>query len=141
MAIQFCTPIKDGMIDDMILKLAGTFGTAGTATLRIYTGTQPETGPPTGSCGTGILLCEIINIGFNAASNGSAGMGSAGGFTGTAATDGTAGWGRLTNGGTSGTMFLDAPITLEGTSGFGMNDVVCVAEAEVTVFYFGLKIS
>jgi hypothetical protein len=138
MAIYFSTPVKNGMIDDLVIKIAGTSGTAGTATLRIYTGTQP-TG---GSAGTGVLLCTISNIGWTSATNGSAGMAEPSGYLGTAVSDGTAGWARIANGGTDGTMYFDGPLQVGvGTQGIGLNDLVLVADTEVEVVYFGMKIS
>jgi len=141
MAIHFSDLVKNSMLDALVVNLAGTDGTAGTATLRIYTGEQPATGPPTGSCGTGILLCTVENIGWAAASNGSVGMAEPTGYLGTAATDGTAGWARITNGGTDGTLYFDGPIMgSSGSEGIGLNDPVIVADAEVAVIYFGIAI-
>lgn len=104
MAIRFNTETRN-MIVDAITAIMGS------ATLRIYSGSQPATA---GTAATGTLLVEIPLQGFNAAATGVATLYTGTPIQGIAVATGTAGWARLTDGthnidgtvGTSGTDFL-----------------------------------
>jgi hypothetical protein len=119
MAFKMNANAKNYLITQgLITQMAGTSGTAGTASLGIYTGTQPANADA-GTSGT--LLCTISNIGWNAASGGSAGL--AGTFNGTAAVAGNAGWGRMKTENANGTFCLDGDVSTSGTSTFQISNV------------------
>jgi hypothetical protein len=68
--------------------------TMGSATLKIYTGTQPATA---GTAATGTLLVDIVLAGFNASATGVATLVTSPPVQGIAVATGTAGWARLTD--------------------------------------------
>jgi hypothetical protein len=68
--------------------------TMGSATLKIYTGTQPATA---GTAATGTLLVDIVLAGFNPSATGVATLVTSPPVQGIAVATGTAGWARLTD--------------------------------------------
>ena len=75
MALRLNTDLKNYIINQGIVhKMAGTMGTTGTASIKIYGGTQPVSADtdPSGTSASGLLLCTIINIGWGG-SNGTVG--------------------------------------------------------------------
>ena len=104
MTIRFNTAMRDVMVTALT-------GAIGSATLSIYTGSQPTTA---NDAATGTKLVDITINGFNTPSAGSATLDTSTPNTGTAVATGTAGWGRIVGGageridgtvGTSGTDF------------------------------------
>lgn len=93
MAFRMSTDLKNHLCDNgVITALAGTTGASGTASLRLYNGTQPATAD-SGTNGT--MLCEITGIAWNNATNGTAVFNSTAGYTGTSVVAGTIGWARM----------------------------------------------
>lgn len=149
MALKLSTDLKNFIINDAIVKkMAGTMGTGGTTVINIYTGSQPASA----DAGTsGILLCTIIGIGWGG-SNGTIGatcgtvaFGTAGGYTGTAATGGTAGWARMeTVGlgytGSAATFRIDGDVGTASTSTFVVNSTVVTALGAVSVLSIPISV-
>lgn len=128
MAFKMNNNMKNYLITQgMINQIAGTSGTAGTASLNIYSGTQPATAD-TGTNGT--LLCTIANIGWNTATAGSSAL--SGTNSGTASTSGTAGWARMNTVNANGTFCMDGEIGTAGTNTFVIN-AVSITAANVVV--------
>lgn len=125
MAFRISTDLKNYLVDKGVIEmLAGTTGTAGTACLKIYTGTQPASADE-GNAGTlsgtyGTLLCEIAGISWSAGTGGT-GSFTTSGFSGTAVTSGTAGWGRLENVNDQGTCRVDGDVGTSGGNVFTIN--------------------
>jgi hypothetical protein len=124
MALKLNATMKNYLIDKgMIDQLAGTSGTAGTASLNIYNGTQPANA----DAGTnGTLLCTISNIGWNYGTSGSAAL--TGTVTGTAGTDGTATWARMSTVNSNGTFCLDGDVGTAGTAIFVINSAALLTD-------------
>lgn len=117
--------LNDPMRSVMVNALAGTFGTA---MLRIHGGSQPTVGG--GTIGTQGTLCEINGVLWNAGSNGTATITAS--KTGTAGSDGTASWARLS--GTDGTGFvLDGACSTSGTAEFTIDSPVIANGAVITL--------
>ena len=96
MAQKISTDLKNYIINKAIVEaIAGTCGTAGTASINIYSGSQPATA----DAGTsGSLLCTISGIGWasgTGTTSGTAALASTTGYSGTATNTGTAGWARM----------------------------------------------
>ena len=136
MAFKMNANAKDYLINQGIInQIAGTSGTSGTATLNIYSGTQP-TNADTGTNGT--LLCTVGNIGWNTATAGSSAL--TGTNSGTASIAGTAGWARMTTVNTNGTFCMDGEIGTAGTSTFIINNTVIVASDVVKLLSANISI-
>jgi len=152
MAFRFNDDAKNYIINQGIVKqLAGTMGTGGTATLYIYTGSQPDSANDAPSGTSGTLLCTIINIGWGG-SNGTRGatcgtiaFGTSGGYTGTAVADGTAGWGRFQRYGTgftgsAATFRVDGDVGVAGTCTFVIDSVEIATSGLVNIQTFNIAI-
>lgn len=117
MAFKMNANMKNYLITQgMINQMAGTSGIAGTASLNIYSGTQPANADA-GTSGT--LLCTIPNIGWNTATAGSSAL--FGTCSGTAGITGTAGWARMNTVNANGTFCMDGEIGTAGTNTFVIN--------------------
>lgn len=93
MAFKISLDLQKHLLNGGIISaIAGTSGTAGTATLNLYSGTQPANADA-GTSGT--LICTIAGISWNTATNGTTGLASTDGYSGTAIKAGTIGWGRM----------------------------------------------
>lgn len=118
MTIRFNTAQRNSIVTALTGGLAS-------ATLSIYTGTQPA---DPNSAPSGTKLVDIAIYGFNAAASGSATLDTSTPNTGVAVAAGTAGWGRIvhTNGSIDGTV---------GTSGtdFTINSTAITSGATVTL--------
>jgi hypothetical protein len=139
MAISFSRDLKNNILNKaFITSLAGSCGTAGTASLKIYSGTQPANADAATS---GVLLVTISNIGWGTsfgATNGTAALAIAAGYTGTAATSGTATWGRMecvTTGytGSAATCRLDGEVSTVTGSTFVINNATIETGAVITL--------
>lgn len=106
--------------------LADTLGTAmGSATLSIYTGSQPATA---NNAASGTNLVDISITSFNAASSGTATLNTSSPNVGTAVATGTAGWGRITH--SSGV--IDGTVGTSGTD-FTINSTSITSGSTVTL--------
>ena len=150
MALKLSADLKDYIITQgIITKLAGTAGTAGTCTLKIYTGSQPTNADTAPSGTNSTMLCEIINVGWGGtigSTSGTAQLGSNGGMAGTAAATGTAGWARLQTIGTgytgsAATFVIDGDVGTASTSTFVINAVAITGGGTVTLLTAPIKIS
>jgi hypothetical protein len=142
-ALRLSTHLKNYIVNQGIVKqMAGTMGTGGTASIKIYTGTQPDS--PDTDIGTEVLLCTIIGIGWGGsngtigATQGTASFGTSIGYTGTAATTGVAGWARLeTVGvgytGSAATFRIDGDVGVSGTCAFVINSTAITALGSVVL--------
>jgi len=150
MALKLSADLKNYIINQGIIKqMAGTAGTGGTCVIKIYTGTQPTDADsaPTGTSGT--MLCEIINLGWGGtmgATAGTASLGTAVGYTGTAAATGTAGWARMITYGTNftgsaGTYVIDGDVGTAGTCTFVINAVSITNLGSVTLLTAPISIA
>jgi hypothetical protein len=142
MALRISEDLKNEVINHIITKVAGTCYTAGTAVIKIYTGSQPTNADTAPSGTSGTMLCEIIAIGWAAgtcgATAGTAALASAVGYTGTAAATGTAGWARIqTVGsdftGSAGTYNIDGDVAVGGGAIFTINSVSITSGGSVTL--------
>ena len=139
MALRFSTDLKNYIVNKgVVVQMAGTWGTAGTAEIKIYTGSQPASAD---SEATGTLLCTIISIGWSdgvGATGGTAGLANTAGYTGTAATTGTAGWARIQRVGTgfsgsAATHRIDGDVGTASTCTFVINSASITAGGTVTL--------
>jgi hypothetical protein len=149
MALRLSTDLKNYIVNQGIIKqMCGTMGTGGTASLTIYSGTQPATGGGATSGTSGTVLCQIINIGWGGTTGDASTIGStsgtigfaaaAGGYTGTAVATGTAGWARLQTVGTgftgsAATFCIDGDVGTASTSTFVINSVSITNLGAVTI--------
>lgn len=145
MALRLSNDLKNYIINQGIVKqMAGTAGTGGTCVIKIYSGTQPTNADtePTGTSGT--MLCEIIGVGWGGsngtigATSGTASLGTASGYTGTAAATGTAGWARMRTYGTNftgsaGTFTIDGNVGTASTCDFVINSASIVSTGAVSL--------
>lgn len=149
MALRLSTDLKNYIINQGIVKqMAGTMGTGGTASINLYTGSQPASAD-SGTSGT--LLATIIGIGWGG-SNGTIGstqglvaFGTAGGYTGTAATSGTIGWARMECVGTgftgsAATHRIDGEVGTAATCTFVVNSTVVTALGSVSLISMPLSV-
>mgnify|MGYP001767867042 CR=1 FL=1 len=120
MAFRISLDMKNALCSDVVKYLAGTYGTAGTASLTIRAGSQPGSAD---SSGTGATLCVISGIGWGtdsvATTSGTALL--YGTFSGTAGTSGTAEWARLECINASGTCRIDGDVGTSVTNVFTIN--------------------
>ena len=138
-ALRFSTDMKNYIVNKAIVGvMAGTCGTAGTASIKIYTGTQPATGDA-GTSGT--LLCTISNIGWatgTGTTSGTAALANTAGYAGTAVATGTAGWARMETvgvgyDGSAATHRIDGDVGTAGTCNFVINVVGITSGGVVTL--------
>ena len=150
MALRLSADLKNEIINRAIIKVAGTCYTAGTASIKFYTGTQPADADTVPSGANGTLLCTIINVGWAAgtcgATAGTAGLASGTGYAGTAVATGTAGWARFqTVGadftGSAGTFNIDGDVGTSGASTFIINSVSITNLSTVTLVTAPILIS
>ena len=129
MALSFSTALKNYIVNKALVEaMAGTCGTGGTASISIYSGTQPANGDA-GTSGT--LLCTITGIGWGTstgATSGTAALASSTGYEGTASTSGTAGWARFETvktdyAGNAATFRIDGNVGTSSTCTFVINAV------------------
>lgn len=131
MAFRLSTDLKNVLVNTMITTMAGTYGTAGTASLTIYTGTQPASAD---SDGTGSTIAVIENIGWsddNPTTSGTAAL--ADSYVGTSGEAGTAGWARLECINDAGTCRIDGDVGTSIANVFRINDTVIDGTAAVTL--------
>jgi hypothetical protein len=147
MALKLSLDLKEYAISAGIVKcMAGTCGTGGTAQLEIYTGAQPADAD---SATSGTLLCTITGIGWattGGATSGTAALANAAGYTGTAATTGTAGWARMkTVGlgytGSAATHVIDGDVGTASTCVFVINAVSITAGGVVSLLTAPISLS
>lgn len=119
MALKLNAELKNGIINKIISDLAGTYGTAGTACIRFYSGTQPATAD---SSPSGTVLCTISPISWSQCVAGTTGL--TGQFVGTANQAGTVGWARLETIGAGGTFRIDGGAGSSSTQVFVVNNPV-----------------
>lgn len=119
MAFRINTTMKNAIVNEIITDVAGTTGTAGTALLLLYSGTQPDTGD---DATNGSLLGTIADISWVNCTGGTAALTAA--FYGTTGAAGTAGWARMETIGASGTYRLDGDVGTSATCVFQINNPV-----------------
>lgn len=144
MALKLSTDLKNYIVNKGIIQqMAGFAGTAGTAVLNIYSGSQPASADGTAS---GVLLCTISGIGWGlhgsagsiGTTSGTAALASTAGYVGTAVTSGTAGWARLETFGTNftgsaGTFRIDGDIGTSGVATFIIDSNIVTGGVPVTL--------
>ena len=147
MALSLSTDLKNYVINKSLAEtLAGTVGTAGTASLKIYSGSQPATAD---AATAGTLLCTISSIGWaatNGCTGGTAALANTAGYTGTAATTGTAGWARLETvdtgyNGSAATFRIDGGVGTASTHTFVINAVSITAGGIVSLLTAPISLS
>lgn len=134
MALKFSTDLKNSILNSCIVQnMCGTWGTAGSSSLSIYSGAQPAT-PDAAT--NGILLCTIPGVAWSAGTAGTCTLASSN-YEAQAVATGTAGWCRFRRVGTNylgsaGTFVIDADV---GTSGktFIINSSFTTAGKYVTL--------
>lgn len=134
MALKLSTPLKNTIVNSVITAIAGTIGTSGTANVKVYTGTQPSDAD---AAVTGSLICTIAGIGYEASTNGSCRMSGTAGDgtkTGTASSDGTAGWACIETITSAGTMRIDGSVGTAMTSTFWIDSTVVTAGHVVELY-------
>ena len=119
MAFRLNLTMKNSIVNDAIEVIAGTTGTAGTAVMKIYTGSQPATADDATS---GDLLVTLSSISWDLCTGGTSALTST--VEGTNSATGTAGWARLETIGASGTFRLDGDVGTGGTCVFVINDAI-----------------
>jgi hypothetical protein len=139
MALKYSTDLKNYIVNKgVVAALAGTCGTGGTASLKVYTGSQPANADA-GTSGT--LLCTITGIGWGASTgttSGTAALASSSGHSGIATATGTAGWARLETvatgyDGAAATFRIDGDVGTSGTCAFVINSVSINSGGVVTL--------
>ena len=137
MALKINRDLKNYICSHVVDVISGSCGTAGSATLKIYNGSQPSDADQ-GTSGT--LLCTITNINWGtdwgATTSGTSSL--LGTFTGTSGTSGTVGWGRfeyVKNGydGTSATFRIDGDIGTAASCVFVVNTLATTAGGTITL--------
>lgn len=124
MALKIGTILKNAIVNQVILSLAGTTGVAGTAKVYLYTGTQPTDADtaPTGTSAT--LLGTISDISWALCTGGTSAL--TGVFTGSAGVAGTVGWARFESIMDAGTFVMD------GNVGTGATNVLVINSPSFT---------
>jgi hypothetical protein len=139
MAFRLSTPLKNELVNEsMVKKMAGTNGTAGTASLRIYTGTQPTSADDATS---GTILCSILGIGWSSGTSGTAVFASSTGYYGTAVTSGVAGWARMETINATGTCRIDGDVGISQNNVFTINSASLVSGGVVTLLSADIYVS
>ena len=151
MALRLSADLKNEVINHMVSQMAGTCFTAGTSSIKIYTGIQPTDADTAPAGVNGTLLCTIIGIGWGAgtcgATAGTSALASGSGYFGTAVATGTAGWARLqTVGadkytGSAGTYNIDGDVGTSAASTFVINAVSVTNLSTVTLLTAPISIS
>lgn len=113
MAFKINALLKNAVVDTLITNIAGTTGTGGTATISLYTGSQPASADAATS---GTLLATLVNVSWAASTNGTAAL--TGAFAGTVLVGGTAGWARFQAIGGDGTFVMDGDVGTGATTNF-----------------------
>jgi hypothetical protein len=145
MAQRLSKDLKNYIVNQAIVKImAGTMGTGGTASMTIYTGTQPTDADTAPSGTSGTVLCTITGIGWGG-SNGTRGatcgtvsFGTSVGYAGTGIYDGTAGWARMVTVGTgftgsAATFRIDGDCGVAATCSFVIDNASIAVDSVVTV--------
>ncbi len=144
-ALKLSTDLKNYIVNQAIVKqMAGTMGTGGTASMTIYTGSQPTNADTAPSGTSGTVLCIISNMGWGGsngtigATSGTVAFGTAGGYTGTGVYEGTAGWARMVTvgagfTGSAATFRIDGNCGTSTTSNFVIDNATILVDAVVTV--------
>jgi hypothetical protein len=139
MALKFSTDLKNYIVNKALVEaMAGTCGTAGTASILVYSGTQPANGDAATS---GDLLCTIAAIGWGATTgttSGTAALANTAGYSGTATGSGYAGWARLQTvktgyDGAAATFRIDGDVGTASTCTFVINTTTIVSGGVVTL--------
>jgi hypothetical protein len=130
MAFRLSTLLKDIVLNNLVTNMASTVGTDGTASLNVYSGTQPASAD---DATAGSLLCSIANIGWAAATGGTSSLAAAAGYSGTAIATGTAGWARFEFLGSAGTYRMDGEVGTASTGTFVINAVSVSSGGIVTL--------
>jgi hypothetical protein len=76
---------------------------------------------------------EITGIGWSAATSGTSTFATAGGYTGTAVTTGTVGWGRMETIGASGTYRIDGDVGTSGNEVYNINVIAMEVDDVITL--------
>jgi hypothetical protein len=149
MALRLSTDLKNYIVNQGVAKqIAGTMGTGGTAVLKLYTGSQPATAD---AGTTGTIFAPFIGIGWGGtngtigATSGTLAFGTAAGYTGTAETSGTIGWGRIETVGTgytgsAATHRIDGDVGTAATCAFVVNSCVVTALGAVSVLSMPISV-
>lgn len=146
MALRLSTDLKNEVVNRLVDALAGTCGSAGTASLLFYSGAQPASADsaPSGTC-----LATIIGIGWGtdafATTNGTAGIASTA-YVGTCGTSGTAGWARcetVTLGytGSAATLRIDGDVGTGATCTFVVNSTEMTSAGLVSLLTASMLLS
>jgi hypothetical protein len=147
MALSLSTDLKNYIISKGIVEaISGTCGTGGTTTITIHNGTKPTDAD---AATNGTMLCIIENVGWGTnfgATNGTAALAVTGGYTGTAAATGTAGWARMTRIGTgytgsAATFSIDGEVGTASTSVFVINSVSITSGGIVSLLTAPISLS
>jgi hypothetical protein len=151
MALRLSNDLKNEVINHIVTQVAGTCYTAGTASIKIYTGSQPADADTAPAGVNGTLLCTIIKMGWGdgtcGATAGTASLAGGTGFAGTAVATGTAGWARISTVGTdlhtgsAGTYNIDGDVGTSGTCTFVINTVSITNLGAVTLLTAPILIS
>lgn len=138
MALKLSTDLKNYVISKTIEAIAGTCGTAGTASLNLYSGAQPVDADQ-GTAGTLIVTIGNINwAGSSGCTAGTAALASTAAYSGTAGSGGTIGWGRLTivktgYSGSAATFTIDGDVGTASTNVFVINNTVVTGNGLVSL--------
>ena len=146
MALKLSTDLKNYIISKTIEALAGTCGTAGTASLNLYSGTQPADADQ-GTAGT--LIVTISNIAWGNAfgcTAGTAALASTAAYSGTSSSGGTIGWGRMTvvktgYSGSAATFTIDGNVGTASSNVFVINNVVASVGGIVSLLTSPISLS
>ena len=151
MALRLSQDLKNEVINHIVSQVAGTCFTAGTASIKIYTGSQPADADTAPAGANGTLLCTIIRLCWGAgtcgATAGTASLSSAGGNFGTAVATGTAGWARISTvgadkyTGSAGTYNIDGDVGTSAAYTFVINSVSITNLSTVTLLTAPISIS
>lgn len=127
MAIRLNNAMRSGIVDGAVVANLGS----GSCVLRIYNGTQPGTGGGSTSGCTSLVVINTDVPAWDAASNGTATL-TAGSYTGTASSNGTATWARLADS-TGTTYVIDGGCGTAATSDFVIDTNPFSAGATITL--------
>jgi hypothetical protein len=126
MALRLNDGLRNYIVDKGVIQALG----AGTAALKVYTGTQPGTaGFTSGTCR---LIVTISSLDWTAGTGGTGTL-KVGPFTGTASTDGTAGWARLYDGTTGTAYIIDGGCGTANSNQFVIDNDIISKDAVVTL--------
>jgi hypothetical protein len=128
MALRLSSDLKGLIVDRVITAVAGTYGTAGTASISFYTGAQPATADTAPS---GSKLCEILNISWVQSTGGTSALTAQ--FHGTASSSGTCGWARITTVSGIYTYSVDGDVGTASTNTIAVNSAIMTSAGLVTL--------